>query len=233
MKNTKYIGLSYGNDHFCEPIIDKALFDDVQRKLAMNVKASQKRVYLFSGLIKCGECGGVFGAGITTKKRNGYAKKSKTYRCSKRYSSGIAKCPNCKVIYENVLENYLLENIRPMIENVIYEADIKQAPAKDNKARIQSLEKRLSKLKDLFLNDMIDLDEYKQDREAILSEIDDLKRSEGANTIDTSALKDFLNQPFESLYDTFTEEEKRYFWRSIIKEIRFGLDRKYHVFFTQ
>ena len=233
LRNTKYIGLSYGNDHFCEPIIDEALFNDVQRKLKMNVKVSQKRTYIFSGLIRCAECGAVFGAGTTTKKRKGYTKVSKVYRCSKRYSRGIPQCDNPKVIYENVLEAYLLEHIRPMVETVIYEADIIQVPAMDNKARLQALEKRLSRLKELFVNDMITLNEYKQDREEILSEIDVLAHSEAVETVDTAALRDFLAQPFEALYGTFTDDEKRYFWRSIIKEIQFDADRQYHIFFAR
>jgi small GTP-binding protein len=53
LQNRKYIGRYRDNDNFCEPIISEALFDDVQRKLAMNVKISQKRTYLFSGLVRC------------------------------------------------------------------------------------------------------------------------------------------------------------------------------------
>lgn len=65
----------------------------------------------------------------------------------------------------------------------------------------------------------------------MLAEIADLNATERRTAVDTTSLKEFLEQPFETLYGTFTDEEKRFFWRSIIKEIRFGLDRKYDIVF--
>ena len=40
LRNTRYIGEAHGNKAFCEPIIDRDLFDEVQRKLSINVKSS-------------------------------------------------------------------------------------------------------------------------------------------------------------------------------------------------
>lgn len=231
MQNTKYIGVFRNNDHFCEPIIDKELFDDVQRKLKMNVKKSQRHVYIFSGLVKCAECGTVMAAGTYTKKRNGKTIRVKRYRCGKRYTHGIVQCDNCKHIYENVLEKYLLDNIRPMLQDFVLRAEIKAAPMREAHTRIAALERRIEKLKELFINDLISLDEYKRDKEQMLSEIADLNAIERRTAVDTTSLKEFLEQPFETLYDTFTDEEKRFFWRSVIKEIRFGLDRKYDIVF--
>lgn len=231
LMNTKYIGVFRQNDNFCDPIIDKELFFDVQRKLRMNVKKSQKQVYIFSGLIRCAECGAMMGAGTHTKKRSGYTKRTKQYRCPKRYGQGVTRCENCKSIYENVLERYLLEHIRPMIQDKVLRAEIEEIPAKTDDTRKQALEKRLSKIKELFVNDLITLDEYKQDREEIQKELELLAHKKSEKSVDIKALKAFLEQPFEVLYASFTDAEKRYFWRSIIKEIRFGLDRKYNVEF--
>ena len=129
---------------------------------------------------------------------------------------------------ESVLERHLLETIRPTVQKMVLKAEIEPASV-DNSVRIRSLEKRLSKLKELFINDLISLDEYKSDREAIQSEIDGLKSQ--SEPVDYTALKELLSQPFETLYGALSQEEKRYFWRSIIREIRFGADRHTDIIF--
>ena len=52
LQNVIYIGKHpSGVDSFCDPIVPTALFEDVQRKLAMNIKSSQKELYIFSGCL--------------------------------------------------------------------------------------------------------------------------------------------------------------------------------------
>ena len=233
LQNTKYIGVFRNNQNFCEPIIDRELFEDVQRKLSMNVKQSQKQTYVFSGLIRCAECGKVMAAGTHIKKRNGKQIRTKRYRCAKRYNHGVMQCPNSKHIYENVLEKYLLDNLRPMLQNIVYEAEVMEAPERETQTRITALEKRIGKLKELYINDLISLDEYKQDKEQMTSEIAAMQAKQGHSDVDMQSLVDFLNQPFETLYGTFTDEEKRFFWRSIVKEIRFDMNRNYTVIFLR
>jgi transcriptional regulator with XRE-family HTH domain len=48
---------------------------------------------------------------------------------------------------------------------------------------------------------------------------------------DLSALKWVLSEDIEELYWDFTPQEKRRFWRAIIKEIRWGSDRSTDVIF--
>lgn len=229
LKNTKYIGSFRGNDRFCEPIIDRDLFEDVQRKLSMNVKVSQREVYLFSGLLKCAECGRSLG-GSTRRMKNGRPIHQHRYRCVGYYGS-VRRCGNKKLMDEAVLERYLLESIRPTVQKMILTAEATPAQVKDNSSRISALEKRLSKMKELFVNDLISIDEYKAEREAIQSEISLLASESHAEPFDVSALRELLSKPFESLYNTFSKEDKRFFWRSIIREIRFGADRQVEISF--
>ena len=232
LKNELYIGKKRDNDHFCEPIVSRELFEDVQRKLKINIKKSQKHTYLFSGLIICEECGTKYGSFQDYHYRSGKAKRLPAYRCAKRYCrGGLRQCINTKVIEEHVLERYLLENIRPQIKDMILKYEIEQKPAQDYSSRIASLEKKRSKLKDLYINDLISLEEYKTDREQIEADMAALIKKQPAEGADLSGLKELLATDFETLYSTFSLEEKRYFWRSIIKEIRFGIDRKYDVIF--
>lgn len=229
LQNPSYIGSKRGNDHFCEGIVDQTLFVEIQSKLQRNIRSSQKRVYIFSGLIRCKECGNVM-AGLQQHLSSRDKKAISCYRCAKRYSSGgLRRCENTKVLREHILERYLLENIRPLIRDVVLEYEVKQKPSRDNARRIANLEKRRDRLKDLYLNELITLEEFKTDRENIEAELSSLEVQEPEK--DLAALKDLLETDIESLYKTFSPDEKRFFWRSIIQEIRFDRERNIEVVF--
>lgn len=231
LQNETYIGKKRDNPSFCEPLISQELFDDVQRKLSINIKKDQKYTYLFSGLLRCAECGKSMAAYRYYKKRPTKTYRVPAYRCATRYNRGGDTCDNTKVITESVLEKYLLENIRPQIKDMILEYEIEQQPVKDNSAKIASLEKKKDRLKDLYVNGLIELDEYKSDREQIESDIAALTAYKPRTGPDMDSLKDLLSTDFEALYTTLSAEERRFFWRSIIKEIRFGKDRQFEIIF--
>ena len=228
LQNTKYIGEFRGNEHFCEPIIDRELFDAVQRQLSMNVKISQKRTYIFSGLVVCAECGHRMGAFMYIDCRN--QKRTKMYRCPHRYNRADRACANTKHLAEHKLEEYLLENIRPMIRNLILDIEIEEKPKKDSRKQLAMIDRKLDRLKELFMNDLISIEEYKADRERLLSEKDSICPVE---PVSTDNLKKLLSTDIESLYCTFTDDEKRFFWRSVIKEIRFDARRRIDIIFLR
>ena len=88
----------------------------------------------------------------------------------------------------------------------------------------------MKRLKELYVNDLITLDEYKADRESYERQISELQNDAPVHR-NLSALQKVLAMDIESIYWDMNREEKRYFWRSIIKNIRFGLDRRYDVTF--
>ena len=217
LQNTKYIGVFRDNHNFCEPIIDKALFYDVQRKLSINVKTSQKRVYIFSGLIKCEECGRKYGA-LFQEKKNGRTYNLKLYRCPGHYA-GVRICSNPKMLNEKKLEEYLLSNIKLLLSEYVISAEKEAVPQKDNSDRIAYLNKKLAKLKELFINDLLTLEEYKSDKEEIETELAKLEEKKEEIKHDLSACKEIINMDIDAVYADFSLEEKRVFWRSIIKEM--------------
>lgn len=228
LTNTKYTGVFRDNDHFCEPIISRELFEDVQRKVLMNVKKSQKHTYIFSGLIRC-ECGRVM-AGTFRRNKNGREVNLKQYRCAAHYGS-VSRCDNAKHIAEHILERYLLERVRSDLNGLVLDAEINIRPNNDNALRIAYLRRKADRLKELFVNDLITIEEYKQDREVIMSEIAELEAAAVQEPKDVSQIKELLSQPFEKIYETFTDDERRYFWRSIIQSIRFYRNRNIEVFY--
>ena len=220
LRNEKYIGRSRGVENYCPAIISAELFEDVQSKLQRNIKASQKYAYIFSGLLVCGECGHRMSSGI-------HSNTNRIYRCKHHYcSDGTEKCSNTKIIREDKLEEYLLQNIKITIQDRITQIEEAQKKPNENKKRLAQLHKKLGKLKDLYLNDLITLEEYKNDKSKFQEEIETLQAQPQPQDTDISALQAFLAMDLEEVYKFTTNEEKRLFWRSILKEIRFYKDRR-------
>ena len=237
LKNSIYIGIHQsGVTDFCQPVVPKDLYDDVQRKLSINIKKSQKAVYLFSGLIKCAECGASFGASTIRRRRgSGSLEIHHKYRCTRHYNYHPPKCENTKMIYESALEKYLLTNLSELTKNAVFEYDAKAEPAKDRSNQIALLEKKMSRLKELFINDLITIDEYKQDKEAYDKQIDELRKDQAYDPEKQKAsiesLKAIMKMDIKGIYEDLSQEERRRFWRGIIRSIKVGKDRSIKVEF--
>lgn len=229
LRNEKYVGVARDNPQFCEAIIDKSLFDDVQRKLSMNVKISQKHTYIFSGLVKCAECGASMGVNRRKRKRGNCITIEIGYRCPAYYQRGNRRCSNAKVLNENVLERHLLAVLHPELEKHISSYEIREKSHRDAERAKKAIEGKLSRLKDLYVDGLIDMAEYRADRERLESEL-----SAVADTPqkDLTELKHLLTLPIQEIYETFSREEKRFFWRSIVKEIRYGVDKRIDIIFV-
>lgn len=233
LTNTKYVGIYRDNKNYCEPIIDTDLFRSVQDKLRKNIKYNQKHTYIFSGLLRCAECGRKMQA---YQSHNSNGRKTyiyPRYRCKSHYlRTELYTCSNTKVVHQPTLERYMLENIRQEVENLKLTYELVETKKVDNSKKIANLKKRLGKLKELYLNDLLSLEEYKSDMDDILTKIQKLDgETEKHKIVDLSALEELLATGFEGIYATMTDEEKRYFWRSIIKEIQFNSKKEFKIIF--
>ena len=231
LRNPVYKGEYRGNKEFCEPIVARQLWDHVQELLGKNIKKSQKHDYLFSGLIRCGDCGKAFGA-YTNRRRDGYGDLYHRYRCTGHYQSKPPACNNTKVITEHVLEKDLVSRLNDAMGELSVSYEERAKKAWENKQKIQALEHKIDRLKDLYVNDLITLEEYKADKALYSARIAEL--SEGADKPPNSSIKALSGldgADFGVIYEGFTREEKRRFWRGIIKEIRFNGHRDLEVDF--
>ena len=226
LMNRTYIGEHHGVPGFNEPIIPEELFYDVQRQLSMNVKRSQKEVYIFSGLIRCAECGCVLGG--NTRRRSG-RNPAHQYRCPKHFNRRPPQCSNTKVVAEPVLERDMIAQLRPTIEGIVLEYEVKSTQIRDRSDQIRAVKRRIDRLKELYINDLISLDEYKRDRSELEEQLASLSDPEPEP--DVTALKDLLATDIESLYWSLTPAEKRRFWRGIVKRILWRSDRSFSVEF--
>lgn len=225
LKNRKYIGEAYGDSGYCEPIIDNGTFDKVQRLLAMNIKKSQKTTYIFSGLVYCKDCGKKMTG--TTDRYKG--KRYPLYRCMYHYRP-LPVCGNSKSLNERKLEEYLVMNL----ENLVF-ADIEVKDKEgivDYKKLIEATEKKMLRLKDLYVNELITLDEYRKDLEEYQRQIVEYKNELSKNqSAGRDKVKELIGTNLTDWYWTLDASEKRILWRSVIKEIRFGSDKSTEIIF--
>ena len=216
LKNRMYTGEYRGNPNYCPPIISRDLFEEVQNHLDKNVKLNQKHPYIFSGLIRCAECG----RSINGNQRKYKGKPTYVYRCQKHYDHRNP-CPNQKVLQENLLEKELLSRIRPEMEQMIIELEEKKKQNKKRRSDADKIRQKLERLKDLYLNGLIGLEEYRTDRQKLEEAL-----VQPAEEPDVTHMRKLLSTDFESLYAGFTPLQKRRFWRLVVREIRWTKDRE-------
>ena len=226
LTNTKYIGVFRDNKSFCPAIIDRELFGRVQLNLKRNVKSSVKRDYMFSGIMKCANCGKPMSGRTLKTKRKQRTYEYSAYVCRQAYP--LKRCDNRKNIIESTIEKYLLANVRSEAEKYITEYEAKEKPVIDRKKKQAAIERKIERLKELYVNEVITLDELKKDREKLLRQLTEIPDEQPK---DLSGLKNLLNSDFEKVYETFDKKERRRFWRSIIKEIRADKEKKLHIIF--
>lgn len=229
LKNKKYIGVFRDNDHYCPALVPVDLFERVQELLAINIKVSQKYSYVFSGLLRCAHCGQAFsGAMRKIKKRNGDGYyKYPFYRCHGAYPN--KRCVNRKIIFESYIERYLLSNIKDLLQKYIADYEIAAAKVVDYDSRRASILKKIDKLKDLYVNDIITMDELKQDKERYTKELESLPRNQSQK--DMAPIRKLLKMDLNSVYETLDPAERRQLWRSVIKEIQIDDRRNLKVIF--
>lgn len=215
LSNTAYIGEKYGIPDFCEPIIDRATFETVQRLLPMNIKKSQKHTYIFTGLVRCPSCGRIMNVGVTGP--GNWAQ----YKC--RYAL-VGQCDYHKYHGETKIEKYLLSTVKDDLEKRYLR--IKSVKQTDNSEQIARLHRKIDRLKDLYVDELIDMETYKADLEKYRAEIHAL---ETPQEVHTEAIEKLLKHNVFEIYQTLDRAQKRRLWRSVIKSITPQSDRSFFV----
>ena len=227
LQNRKYIGECYGIENYHDAIIDKDTFALVQDMLNRNVRQSKTRTYIFSGLCTCSNCGRrMIG---TTDRNKSKGTRYKIYICSGHYRA-IKDCINSKSLNEKKLEKYLVENLKTLAFADISVKDKRKATNYEKK--IANTEKKISRLKELYLNELITLDDYKHDLAAYKADIDTFKaEARKYRGTDKKALYDLVGRNLADWYWTLSEDERRVIWRSVIDQIYFDNDRNIKIVF--
>ena len=226
-----YVAPSIGEfPDFCPPIVDRELFYRVQKKIEKNAKnyiSTANKTYIFSGLMRCSECG-IRLSGNTKKRKSkdGLRERlEKGYRC--QYHQQKRGCDNNKYAHEPTIEKFLIDNARNLLNNKILDYKIEQKrekPKDDIQVRISKIKAKMKKLKDLYMDDIILKEDYEKDFTELKQQLDSLssKVTEQPKEFNESYYQKFLSHSFEKMYHTLSDLEKRRLWLSIVDTIHFG-----------
>ena len=223
MKNTMMYGHYKGTDGYCEAYVTKERWESWQQISEKNIwhrGSDEDNVYIFSQLVDCGCCGKRM---VGTSCNNRY-RKYFYYRCNKAKMSG--QCDLTSNISEAKIEKYLLERIKPEIEQYIAEYELKLAqPVQRPKVdKVKKLEQELERVNYQFQKNRISVEKYDEQYEDLVKRISEARAEEEAaekppEPKDLEPLKEFLKMDILTVYPTLSREEKRILWRSVIDNI--------------
>lgn len=212
LRNELYLGRYRGNTEYCKPIIEADVFAEAQRILDhRTVKQTHTRhTYLFSGLVFCGECNHRM-VGIHTKVLS--------YRCNQHYE--LKRCSHSGYYNEVKLESYILQHLNEIVagHTAEYKAEKKKTPQIDRAA----IQRKLDRLKDLYVDGDIDKAKYKEERDKLTPLLEVKQTAVQKPTVVIS--NDFLQH-----YATLSRQQKQEFWRNIIDRIVIDKNKEVSIF---
>ena len=182
-----------------EPIITRAMFEDVQRQKEINQRAyCRDRVYIFSQKLKCHKCGKT----MQCKGAGGKKKKYMYYHCI-----------DCKTYLR---EDLVEEQVMPFIMNLIeYDMTVKKyfyPVLADKKERntekldkeITTLRNQKSRIKEAYIKEIVDVEEFSQEYKTIDEKLKLLEQKR----IETIDLNKQSFSPQRIMADRDVEKEK-------------------------
>lgn len=223
LKNEMLCGEYRTNKNYCEPYLTREEFDKLQEITRRNVKRNtMNRDYIFTGIVRCPNCGSVLAGGITTSRKNGgKSYKYKKYRCQNYRMNNT--CDFKKAVSESLIEELLLANIKPLLEDVkiqctgISVGDDSFIPEYD----IDAINEEIDRLNYSWKTGKIrKVEDYEKDYAELLKKLDlaEAERHKVAPR-DYSHIEAILNAGWKEMYNKLDDAHKRAFWRSFISSI--------------
>lgn len=203
-----------------KPFMTKKDWDKLQGRIRRNAPDREEHFYILSKLVRCAACGTVM-AGINTQ---GQYKRYNYYRCRKAALDGT--CTNTFRYPEIKLQNDLLQHVQDSVADQIAKVkEVKQARKKKpgRKSNRESIEKQLDKLEDIYISDdRMTKERYEQKKAAILAKLipEDEPEEKLPELADLEKIQALFDSGVVELYQGFTPEERREFWRGILAEVR-------------
>ena len=235
LKQKCYTGEYKGIPDYYPPIITMEMWEESER--LRNTHARNRSlgvVYIFRGLLRCKYCGHIMTGAYPLSKPG--ANRKVVYRCSRKSDSIGSKnyCTEIHQIREEVVEAYLLENVEKQIKEFMIEIEKEENKIQEKKVDIAAVKNKLTKLKDLYLQDMIQLSDYESEYKKLSDQLEKankikIKKSAQDYKPFKAVLSGFLNKE----YKDFTSEQKRYFWRSLIDYIEVDKQKNMTIHFRR
>ena len=186
LANPFYCGLfRYGGELFQgkhEPLVSKQLFDKVQDILKQR---SKNRVKVFApqplcGLLRCAECHCMITAENKTKhQKNGNIHHYTYYHCGKRRQPCSQPCVRSEELEKQLsklLSQYAMPKAWEQEWQGLIDMDEKESAiisatfVRDLRSQITEIDRRLQRLKEMYLDQDIEREDYRNDKNKLVSE---------------------------------------------------------------
>lgn len=206
LKNIAYTGEHRGVIDYRPPYITHEQRAIILNVFSQNTRTPRKenKVYLFSGLIKCPECGKKL-ASCTSNKT------TLAYRC--RYHA-MNVCDYRHTVKEELVEEYLLDNI---FKEYRFKTKVKKKKKAESPIKY---EEQLERLNNVYILGNISKTSYDKKVAELKSKIADLRAENSAHgSIPQSTIDMLSNGQFSAIYEGLERKEQRAFWKSLVDSI--------------
>lgn len=228
LQNTMYYGVYRGVEDYCEPYITKERHDKIVDLIKRNHRPTKPsgHFFIFSGLIRCYDCGRRMGGSIGRRKhtKNGIVTdivQYGTYKCCNHFLD--CRCTNNHTINEKKLENWLIDNLLTKLNEYVIKVSSIEEKTQNKKAviKVDDLKDKLERLNELYIEGRITREKYDNDYKTTQDKIKELSKSEDiSKKRDLSHYKKLLDSSSViGLYNKLNDENKRLFWYKYIDHI--------------
>jgi len=222
LKNEYYYGRFRDNLSYFPPYISYERYIKNQAIIDSNIRVRRSsHIYLFSGLIRCPECGGTFVGFYAGGRRK---KSLYNYRCNSAMLSSGTRCSYKKTLSEYRVESFLLDNLDDLLKNHIVAISKIDRKKSNQKKRYDAIKNELDSLNYMFRKGRISAVDYDREYLALekeLSRIDILENTPPPE----------LSSNWKDIYYSLDKNNQRAFWRNVIKDIIIDSDRNISVAF--
>ena len=221
LRNEMIYGSYKGNPNYCEPYITKEMFDKLQKIVERSPRTSgDEYTYIFTGLIKCPNCGGTLSGAMHVTNVKGKKYRYYAYRCHKHRIH--KRCDFNFVVFENRLEKIMLDRVEEILEEQeLKNIEISKKDTVSSKYDIKELQEELDRLNYSWKKGRIkNVEEYDRDYEELVAKIEEAGNTTKAAPPDFSHIKETLSGGWKVIYESLDNDHKRAFWRSFVEEIQ-------------
>ncbi|WP_277631536.1 recombinase family protein [Atopococcus tabaci] len=243
LDNVVYIGKQqfkgeiYEANH--EPIIDEETFEMVQKQREIREKKAYrennprpwKSKYILSGLLRCGKCGSRMELKVARwKTKDGKRMSNDKYRCVNSYHTPIQKEDPSRIQCSSKhysraeLEDTVLKEV-----SALRESDVKVKKEKelsqDYSAELKQIGAKLTKLKNLYLEDLIGFEELKKDTDKLKERkkrIEQQMKNTAGQKNEASEMKDLIKNGIN--FSGMSITRTKYVLNTLIDHISIGDD---------
>lgn len=228
LRNAKaYAGMIQGIP--CEPYLTEEECQIILRGRKARPKKTDQ-IYLFRGLVVCGECRRNLGAhrqAWKSKHGKGY---NLYYNCTRHYA--LRKCDNTVNMLEGTIEGYLIDNLDQIMQEhvALIERQRREANTEDIEKKIRQLQQKRKRTFEAYVDGIVEKEDFREVSDRIQSEIEELQGIlEKVPQRGAQSVRAILCDGWMDMYMDLDRVRKREFWYHVIDRVVVRPDRSMEV----